>query len=136
MKKRFYHVLLCLTLLLASCALLAVGASAADPMRDFDFARYASDNPDILRARYLPGRAVPALSEPWRSRRAGGLFAADRPALCAGGERPAGLPKPVAAHRCRGTAGQRHSDPRPQLAGAPADPGGPSAGPGGRFHPV
>ena len=43
-------MLLCLTLLLASCTLLAVGANAADPMRDFDFARYASDNPDILRA--------------------------------------------------------------------------------------
>ena len=42
MKKRFYHMLLCLTLLLASCTLLAVGANAADPMRDFDFARYAS----------------------------------------------------------------------------------------------
>ena len=50
MKKRFYHMLLCLTLLLASCALLAVGASAADPMHDFDFARYASDNPDLMRA--------------------------------------------------------------------------------------
>ena len=50
MKKRFYHMLRCLTLLLASCALLAVGTNAADPMRDFDFARYASDNPDILRA--------------------------------------------------------------------------------------
>ena len=50
MKKRFYHMLLCLTLLLASCTLLAVGASAAAPMRDFDFARYASDNPDILRS--------------------------------------------------------------------------------------
>ena len=50
MKKRFYHMLLCLTLLLASCTLLAVGASAVDPMRDFDFARYASDNLDLMRA--------------------------------------------------------------------------------------
>ena len=50
MKQRLYHMLLCLTLLLTGCALLAVGASAADPMRDFDFARYASDNPDLLRA--------------------------------------------------------------------------------------
>ena len=43
-------MLCCLTLLLASCALLAVGASAADPVCDFDFARYASDNPDLMRA--------------------------------------------------------------------------------------
>ena len=50
MKRSFYRVLCCLTLLLASCALLAVGASAADPVRDFDFARYASDNPDLMRA--------------------------------------------------------------------------------------
>ena len=50
MKQSFYRVLCCLTLLLASCALLAVGASAADPVRDFDFARYASDNPDLMRA--------------------------------------------------------------------------------------
>ena len=50
MKRSFYRMLCCLTLLLASCALLAVGASAADPVRDFDFARYASDNPDLMRA--------------------------------------------------------------------------------------
>ena len=50
MKRSFYRVLCCLTLLLISCALLAVGASAADPVRDFDFARYASDNPDLMRA--------------------------------------------------------------------------------------
>ena len=36
MKRSFYRMLCCLTLLLASCALLAVGASAADPVRDFD----------------------------------------------------------------------------------------------------
>ena len=50
MKRSFYRMLCCLTLLLISCALLAVGASAADPVRDFDFARYASDNPDLMRA--------------------------------------------------------------------------------------
>lgn len=50
MKRHFYRVLCCLALLLASCALLAVGADAADPMRDFDYARYASDNPDVMRA--------------------------------------------------------------------------------------
>ena len=31
MKRSFYRMLCCLTLLLASCALLAVGASAATP---------------------------------------------------------------------------------------------------------
>ena len=50
MKKRFYHALLCLTLLLAGCALLAVGANAADPISDFDYVRYAGDNPDLMRA--------------------------------------------------------------------------------------
>lgn len=50
MKQRVYRVLFCLTVLLASCALLAVGASAADAMSDFDYARYGSENPDLLRA--------------------------------------------------------------------------------------
>lgn len=50
MKQRFCRMLFCLAVLLASCALLAVGASAADPMSDFDFARYGSENPDLLRA--------------------------------------------------------------------------------------
>ena len=50
MKQRLCRMLFCLAVLLASCALLAVGASAADPMSDFDFARYGSENPDLLRA--------------------------------------------------------------------------------------
>lgn len=50
MKRRLYRVLFCLVVLAASCGLFAMGASAADSMSDFDFARYASDNPDLLQA--------------------------------------------------------------------------------------
>lgn len=50
MKRHLDRVLFCLALLAASCGLWVLGAGAADPVRDFDFARYVSDNPDVLRA--------------------------------------------------------------------------------------
>ena len=60
MKQHLCRVLVCLVVLLAGCGLFAAGASAADPMSDFDFARYASDNPDLLQA-YGPDLSLEAL---------------------------------------------------------------------------
>ena len=50
MKRHLYRALFFLVVLAASCGMLAMGASAADPMSDFDFARYVSDNPDLMQA--------------------------------------------------------------------------------------
>ena len=50
MKRHLYRALFFLVVLAASCGMLAMGASAADPVSDFDFARYVSDNPDLMQA--------------------------------------------------------------------------------------
>ena len=50
MKRHLYRALFFLLVLAASCGMLAMGASAADPVSDFDFARYVSDNPDLMQA--------------------------------------------------------------------------------------
>lgn len=50
MKRHLYRALFFLVVLVASCGMLAMGASAADPVSDFDFARYVSDNPDLMQA--------------------------------------------------------------------------------------
>lgn len=50
MKRHLYHALFFLVVLAASCGMLAMGASAADSVSDFDFARYVSDNPDLMQA--------------------------------------------------------------------------------------
>ena len=50
MKRHLYRALFFLVLLAPSCEMLAMGASAADPVSDFDFARYVSDNPDLMQA--------------------------------------------------------------------------------------
>ena len=50
MKRHLYRALFLLVVLAASCGMLAMGASAADPVSDFDFARYVSDNPDLMQA--------------------------------------------------------------------------------------
>lgn len=50
MKRHLYRALFFLVMLAASCGMLAMGASAADPVSDFDFARYVSDNPDLMQA--------------------------------------------------------------------------------------
>ena len=60
MKQHLCRVLFCLVVLLAGCGLFAARASAVDPMSDFDFARYASDNPDLLQA-YGPDLSLEAL---------------------------------------------------------------------------
>ena len=49
MKRIFCRILCCFVMLMACYALPVIGANAADPMRDFDYARYASDNPDVMR---------------------------------------------------------------------------------------
>ena len=50
MKRHLYRALFFLVVLAASCGMLAMGATAADPVSDFDFARYVSDNPDLMQA--------------------------------------------------------------------------------------
>lgn len=50
MKQRLCRLLFCLVVLAASCGLFAMGASAADPMSDFDFGQYGTENPDLLQA--------------------------------------------------------------------------------------
>lgn len=50
MKRHLYRALFFLVVLAASCGMLSMGASAADPVSDFDFARYVSDNPDLMQA--------------------------------------------------------------------------------------
>lgn len=50
MKRHLYRALFFLVVLAASCGMLAMGASAANPVSDFDFARYVSDNPDLMQA--------------------------------------------------------------------------------------
>ena len=50
MKRHLYRALFFLVVLAASCGMLAMGASSADPVSDFDFARYVSDNPDLMQA--------------------------------------------------------------------------------------